>query len=152
MRPTVGNQGRKTIDDLLAEARSRLERVTAAEAFEAVQDGAVIVDIRPQEQRRRTGVVPGALYFPRNHLEWRIDPTSEWAHPAVSDPETRIVLMCNEGYATSLAAVTLLEMGFRQATDMIDGFDGWRAAGLPIEPFDEVRHAYDREWTTDHER
>jgi rhodanese-related sulfurtransferase len=142
---------RKTIDDLLAEARSRLERVTAAEAFEAVRDGAVIVDIRPQEQRRRTGVVPGALYFPRNHLEWRIDPTSEWAHPAVSDPGTRIVLMCNEGYATSLAAVTLHDIGFPRATDMIDGFDGWRAAGLPIEPFDEVRHAYDQEWTTDHE-
>ena len=100
-----GDETRTTIDDLLADARSRLERLSAAEAFAATQDGAVIVDIRPQEQRRRTGVVPGALYFPRNHLEWRIDPTSEWAHPAVSDPETLIVLMCNEGYATSLAAV-----------------------------------------------
>jgi rhodanese-related sulfurtransferase len=142
---------RPTIDDLLAAARARLERLTAVEALEATRHGAVIIDIRPQEQRRRTGVVPGALYFPRNHLEWRIDPTSEWAHPAVSDPETRIVLMCNEGYATSLAAVTLHDMGFAQATDMIDGFDGWRAAGLPIEPFDEQRHAYDREWIAGHE-
>ena len=147
----TGGEPRKTIDDLLDEARARLERVTATQAFEETQQGAVIVDIRPQEQRRRTGVVPGALYFPRNHLEWRIDPTSEWAHPAVSDPRTRIVLMCNEGYATSLAAVTLHDMGFARATDMIDGFDGWRAAGLPIEPFDEVRHAYDQEWTTGHE-
>ena len=147
----TGNETRKTIDDLVAAARARLERLTAAEALEATRNGAVIVDIRPQEQRRRTGVVPGALYFPRNHLEWRIDPTSEWAHPALSDPETLIVLMCNEGYATSLAAVTLHDMGFTRATDMIDGFDGWRAAGLPIEPFDEVSHAYDREWTAGHE-
>ena len=142
---------RRTIDDLLAAARSRLHRLTAVEAHAAAQQGAVIVDIRPQEQRRRTGVVPGALFFPRNHLEWRVDPTSEWAHPAVSDPETLIVLMCNEGYATSLAAVTLHDMGFTRATDMVDGFDGWRAAGLPIEPFDEQRHAYDREWIADHE-
>lgn len=147
----TGSETRKTIDDLVAAARARLERLTAAEALEATRDGALIVDIRPQEQRRRTGVVPGALYFPRNHLEWRIDPASEWAHPAVSDPDTLIVLMCNEGYATSLAAVTLHDMGFTRATDMIDGFDGWRAAGLPIEPFDEMRHAYDREWTADHD-
>ena len=147
----TGRDARTTIDDLLAASRSRLRRLSAAEALAATRHGAVIVDIRPQEQRRRTGVVPGALYFPRNHLEWRIDPTSEWAHPAVSDPETLIVLMCNEGYATSLAAVALHDIGFTRATDMIDGFDGWRAAGLPIEPFDEIRHAYDREWTADGE-
>ncbi len=141
-----GDDARVTIDDLLAAARARLDRLSAEQALAATSEGAVIVDIRPQEQRRRTGVVPDALYVPRNHLEWRVDPTSEWAHPAVSDPATRIVLMCNEGYATSLAAVTLHDMGFTRATDMIDGFDGWRAAGLPIEPFDEVRHAYDRPW------
>jgi rhodanese-related sulfurtransferase len=142
--------GRRTIDDVLADARARLRRLSASEAAAAVREGAVIVDIRPQEQRRITGVVPGSLWFPRNHLEWRVDPSSEWAHPAVSDPDMQIVLMCNEGYATSLAAVTLLDMGFSRATDMVDGFDGWRAAGLPIEPFDEVRHAYDRPWTAGH--
>ena len=147
----AGDQPRTTIDDLLATARARLDRVTAEQALAETREGAVIIDIRPQEQRRRTGVVPGSLYFPRNHLEWRIDPTSEWAHPAVSDPCTRIVLMCNEGYATSLAAVTLQELGFAGATDMIDGFDGWRAAGLPIEPFDEQRHAYDRPWVAGHD-
>jgi rhodanese-related sulfurtransferase len=147
----AGDGKRTTIDDLLAAARARLDRLSAREALAATGEGAVIVDIRPQEQRRRTGVVPGALYFPRNHLEWRIDPASEWAHPAVSDPATRIVLMCNEGYATSLAAVTLHELGFTRATDMIDGFDGWRAAGLPIEPFDELRHAYDRPWIAGHD-
>jgi rhodanese-related sulfurtransferase len=147
----AGDGTRVTIDDLLAAARARLDRLSAEEAQAEALDGAVIIDIRPQEQRRRTGVVPGALYFPRNHLEWRIDPTSEWAHPAVSDPATRIVLMCNEGYATSLAAATLRDMGFARATDMIDGFDGWRAAGLPIEPFDEERHGYDRPWIAGHD-
>lgn len=146
-----GDQPRMTIEGLLAAARARLDRVTPEQALAETREGAVIIDIRPQEQRRRTGVVPGSLYFPRNHLEWRIDPSSEWAHPAVSDPGTRIVLMCNEGYATSLAAVTLQDLGFAGATDMIDGFDGWRAAGLPIEPFDERRHAYDRPWVDGHD-
>jgi rhodanese-related sulfurtransferase len=134
---------RTTIDDLLEAARARLARISAREALDETRRGAVIVDIRSQEQRREHGVVPGALWFPRNHLEWRLDPTSEWAHPAVSDPATRVVLMCAEGYATSLAAVTLLDMGFARATDMVDGFAGWRAAGLPVEQFDEKRHAYD---------
>jgi rhodanese-related sulfurtransferase len=134
---------RTTVDDLLEAARARLARVSAREALEATSRGAVIVDIRSQDQRRAHGVVPGALWFPRNHLEWRFDPTSEWAHPAVSDSETRVVLMCAQGYATSLAAVTLQDMGFVRTTDMVDGFDGWRAAGLPVEPFDEQRHAYD---------
>jgi rhodanese-related sulfurtransferase len=136
---------RTTIDDLLGSVRARLARVTAREALDETQRGAVIVDIRSQDQRRAHGVVPGALWFPRNHLEWRLDPTSGWAHPEVSDPATRVVLMCAEGYATSLAAVTLLDMGFARATDMIDGFEGWRAAGLPVEPFDDVRDAYDRD-------
>jgi rhodanese-related sulfurtransferase len=136
---------RTTIDDLLESARARLARVTAREALEEAGRGAVIIDIRSQEQRRAHGVVPGALWFPRNHLEWRLDPTSEWAHPAVDDPATRVVLMCADGYATSLAAATLLDMGFARATDMVDGFTGWRAAGLPVEPFDDERHAYDLE-------
>jgi rhodanese-related sulfurtransferase len=134
---------RTTIDDLLETARARLARISARQALEETRRGAVIVDIRSQDQRRQHGVVPGALWFPRNHLEWRIDPTSEWAHPAVSDPQTRVVLMCAEGYATSLAAVTLLDMGFERTTDMVDGFSGWCAAGLPVESFDEDRHAYD---------
>ena len=136
---------RMTIDELLEAARTRLERVSAREAHAEAARGAVIVDIRSQDQRRAAGVVPGALYFPRNHLEWCVDPTSEWADPAVSDPATRIILMCAEGYATSLAAVTLQDMGFVRTTDLIDGFDGWRAAGLPIEPFDEIRDGYDRD-------
>ena len=136
---------RTTIDDLLAAARSRLQRLSAPETLEAMRDGAELVDIRSQDQRREQGVVPGALWFPRNVLEWRIDPASGVGHPATADPGTRIVVLCAEGYQSSLAAVSLHEIGFLRATDTIDGFDGWRAAGLPIEPFDEARHACDNE-------
>jgi rhodanese-related sulfurtransferase len=140
---------RTTIDDLLAGARARLERLTPAETFASVRDGAVLVDIRSQDQRREQGVVPGSLWFPRNVLEWRVDPASGVGHPATADPATRIVVMCASGYQSSLAAVSLHEIGFAHATDVIDGFDGWRDAALPVEPFDEVRHAYDNERVVD---
>jgi rhodanese-related sulfurtransferase len=124
---------RKTIDELLAEARSRLSRVGPEEAHDAVQRGAKLVDIRSGEQRAADGVVPGAIYHPRNVLEWRADPTSEAPDPAIADPEAEIILFCNEGYASSLAAVTLQELGFARATDLAGGFQAWRAAGLPVE-------------------
>ena len=133
--------GRMTIDELLAAARARLQRLSASEVQVAMRAGAVLVDIRSQDQRRADGVVPGALWFPRNVLEWRVDPTSSSSHPVVSDPERLLVLMCAQGYQTSLAAATLHDLGFTRATDLIDGFEGWRAAGLPIEPFDESLHA-----------
>jgi rhodanese-related sulfurtransferase len=141
----MSEHARTTIDDLLERSRTRLDRVSAREAEAEIRGGAVLIDIRSQDQRRAHGVVPGALYFPRNHLEWCLDPTSEWADPEVSDPGTRVIRMCHEGYATSLAAVALHELGFARATDLIGGFSGWRAAGLPVEPFDEVRDAYDRD-------
>jgi rhodanese-related sulfurtransferase len=133
--------GRTTIDDMLASARARLERLSPREALAAMRDGAVLVDIRAQDQRREDGVVPGALWFPRNVLEWRVDPASPNSHPAVRDPETLLVLLCAQGFQTSLAAATLHDLGFARATDVVDGFEGWRAAGLPIEPFDEARDA-----------
>ena len=139
---------RTTIDDLLAAARGRLRRLSAPETYEAMGDGAVLVDIRSQDQRRAQGVIPGSLWFPRNVLEWRIDPASGVGHPATSDPETHVVLMCFEGYQSSLAAVALHEIGFDRATDAIGGFAAWREAGLPIEPFDETRHAYDNPAST----
>jgi rhodanese-related sulfurtransferase len=135
--------GRRTIDDLLAAARARLQRLSASEAHGAMRTGAVLVDVRSQDQRRADGVVPGALWFPRNVLEWRVDPTSPSCHPAISDPGRLLVLMCAQGYQTSLAAATLHDLGFERATDVVDGFEGWRAAGLPIEPFDESRHAHE---------
>jgi rhodanese-related sulfurtransferase len=129
---------RKTIDELLAEAQSRLRRVEPREAQAAAERGALLVDIRSGEQRAADGVIPGAIHHPRNVLEWRADPTSGASDPAIADPEAEIILVCNEGYASSLAAVTLQELGFARATDLAGGFQAWRAAGLPVRPLDEA--------------
>ncbi len=122
-----------TIDDLLERARAQLERLAPAEAQAAVGNGALIVDIRAESQRRRDGVVPGALFIPRNVLEWRCDPSSRWRDPEASDPGRQVIVMCNEGYQSSLAAATLKQLGHGDATDLIGGFQAWRAAGLPVE-------------------
>jgi rhodanese-related sulfurtransferase len=127
----------KTIDELLAAARRRLRRVDPGEASQAVERGAVIVDIRAESQRARDGVVPGAHFVPRNVLEWRADPSSDWRDPLVSDPDRQLIVMCNEGYQSSLVAATLQELGL-DATDLDGGFQGWRAAGLPVAPADDA--------------
>jgi rhodanese-related sulfurtransferase len=124
---------RKTIDELLEDARTRLERVGPQEASDAVAAGALLIDIRSDHQREADGVVPGAIYFPRNVLEWRCDPTSDGYDPRVDSFDRQVIVMCNEGYASSLAAVTLQELGFANATDLDGGFQAWRAAGLPVE-------------------
>ena len=124
----------KTIDELLAAARRRLRRVDPTEASEAVERGAVIVDIRADSQRARDGVIPGAHFVPRNVLEWRADPSSDWRDPVVSDPDRQVIVMCNEGYQSSLVAATLQDLGLEHATDLNGGFQAWRAAGLPVEP------------------
>jgi rhodanese-related sulfurtransferase len=121
-----------TIEQLLAEARTRLERLEPLQARAACRDGGVIVDIRSDSQRQRDGVVPQALVIARNVLEWRCDPTSRWRDPAVSDPSRKIVLMCDEGYQSSLAAATLIDLGLPRATDLVGGFQAWRRAGLPV--------------------
>ena len=127
----------KTIDELLAAARGRLRRVDPHQAHEAIASGAVIVDIRADSQRARDGVIPGAHHVPRNVLEWRADPTSDWRDPLVSDPGRQVIVMCNEGYQSSLAAATLQELGLERATDLDGGFQAWRRAGLPTEPLRE---------------
>jgi rhodanese-related sulfurtransferase len=122
-----------SVDDLLAEARDRLERVEPGEAAEALErGGAVLVDIRAESQRERDGIVPDAVFIPRNVLEWRCDPESDSRDPAVSDPSRQVILMCDEGYQSSLAAAVLLELGLPHATDLVGGFQAWRAAGLPV--------------------
>lgn len=121
-----------TVDDLLERARSRLRRVEPAEVEAELAGGAVLVDIRADSQRAADGAVPGAVFIPRNVLEWRCDPASPWRDPRVSDPARRVILMCNEGYQSSLAAATLQELGLPHATDLVGGFQAWRAAGLPI--------------------
>jgi rhodanese-related sulfurtransferase len=126
---------RRTIDDLLADARARLSRVGPREARDAVQnDGALLVDIRSELQRERDGVIPDAIHCPRNVLEWRIDPESEKPDPALcSDLNRRLIFVCHEGYQSSLVAATAHELGYANATDLDGGFQAWRAAGLPVD-------------------
>ena len=121
-----------TIDELLEEARSGLRRVTPREAGEAMQFGAVLIDIRSESQIAADGTVPGAIAIARNVLEWRLDPASHHRHPDGPSLEDRVILMCNEGYQSSLAAATLQRLGFASATDLDGGFQAWRAEGLPV--------------------
>lgn len=118
-----------TVDELLADARSRLARLTADGASRAVRDGARIVDIRPMWQRRREGEIPGSLIVERNHLEWRLHPGSDARVPQAV-PGQRWIVVCAEGYTSSLAADALLSLGI-PATDIVGGVAAWRAAGLP---------------------
>ena len=119
------------IDDLLERSRAGLERLTPAEARAAAEKGAVIVDMRPVNQRRDAGVVPGAVVVCRNVLEWRADPSS--GHADARLVGRQLIVMCAEGYSSSLAAASLQAIGLR-ATDMVGGFEAWREAGLPVEP------------------
>jgi rhodanese-related sulfurtransferase len=124
----------RTIDELLREARARLRRPGPQEA---AASGAQLVDIRTVEQRRADGVIPGALWFPRNVLEWRFDPASDARDPRTAGHGEPIVVFCDAGYASSFAAVSLQELGFEQATDLDGGFQAWKAAGLPVAPLEE---------------
>lgn len=111
------------IDQLLADARAGLPpRPTPAELPALLEAGALVVDIRPVEQRARDGELPGAVVIDRNVLEWRLDPTSPYRIPGAGDPDRPIVVVCNEGYASSLAAATLQQLGLRGATDLSGGF------------------------------
>ena len=121
-----------TVDDLLDEARRELERVTPAQAHDEQAAGAVLVDIRSETQRSRDGEIHGATRHPRNVLEWRLDPACEHRDPSIAEPGRRVILVCDEGYQSSLAAATVRRLGL-DATDVIGGFQAWRAAGLPIE-------------------
>ena len=123
---------RTTIDELLAAARAGLERLDPHQARAAIDDGALLLDIRSESQRAADGRVPGAIWFARNVLEWRCDPASDARDERVSDLDRRLIVMCDEGYASSLAAATLQQLGFARATDLAGGFQAWRAAGLPV--------------------
>ncbi|WP_076261188.1 rhodanese-like domain-containing protein [Intrasporangium flavum] len=124
----------RTIDEVLAEARSRLHRVTPEEADQARHRGAVVVDIRPEAQRRANGELPFAVVIERNVLEWRLDPSSEAALPIASH-DLEVVVLCQEGYTSSLAAASLQDLGIHRATDVIGGYAAWRdwLAGRPAD-------------------
>jgi rhodanese-related sulfurtransferase len=123
--------GARSIDELLAEARSRLVRLSPAEAAARVAAGALLVDIRPAAQRAREGELPGALIVERNVLEWRFDPASDARLPEATGYDVEVIVFCSEGYTSSLAADALRSLGLLRATDLIGGFVAWRAAGLP---------------------
>ncbi|WP_326633634.1 rhodanese-like domain-containing protein [Nonomuraea fuscirosea] len=119
------------IDALLARARAGYRRLRPAEAWSAVGRGAKLVDTRPEHQRRASGEIPGAVVIERNHLEWRLDPTCAARIPEASSLHTQWIVICAEGYSSSLAAAALRELGLHNATDVIGGFDAWTEAGLP---------------------
>ena len=123
---------RTTLEELLAAARSQLERVDPEQAAGAVSDGAVLIDIRAESQIASDGTIPDAIVIGRNVLEWRLDPASSHRHPQAPELDQHVIVLCNEGYASSLAAATLQELGFARATDLDGGFQAWRAAGLPV--------------------
>lgn len=120
------------VDELLAEARSTLVRLTPAAAARAQHEGALLVDIRPLEQRQQGGVIPGAVIIDRNVLEWRLDPGSPWRISEITDGRRLVIVICAEGYSSSLAAAALQRVGLARATDVEGGFDAWREAGLPV--------------------
>jgi rhodanese-related sulfurtransferase len=119
------------IEDMLRIARERLKRVTPGDLAVETAAGALVVDIRPDEQRRRDGDLPGAVVIDRNVLEWRLDPTSPHHIPDVENRQRRIILVCNEGYSSSLAAATLQDLGLRFATDLVGGFQALMRAQPP---------------------
>ncbi|MFJ8201519.1 rhodanese-like domain-containing protein [Streptomyces sp. NPDC096152] len=128
-RPPVG------IDELLERVRQGYHRIEPPEAHSAHRAGeALLVDIRYAALRDRDGLIPGALVVERNELEWRLDPRGSHRVPEATGHDLRVVVICNEGYASSLAAASLQELGLHRATDLVGGFQAWRAAGLPVTP------------------
>ncbi len=127
---------RTTIDDLLQEARSRLERLGPEEAHAAQKEGAVLIDTRSNDERARTGVIPGSIHIPLSVLHWRVDPDADPAfrNPHVQGLDQLLVVVCAHGFSSSLAAATLQDLGFARATDLAGGFTAWSEAGLPVGP------------------
>ena len=121
------------IEELLDESRRKLERLTPTDALNAVANGAFLIDIRSETQRAKDGTIPEARFVPRNVLEWRLDPSSPSRDPELARADAVIILMCDEGYQSSLAAAVLQTLGLRRATDVVGGFQAWSAAGLQVD-------------------
>jgi len=127
-----GTESSASIEAVLRAAQERLDRLTAQQAAREQVEGALMVDIRSEAERRVNGEIPGSLILERNVLEWRLDPTSSWRIAEAVDRSLRAIIICPEGYVSSLAAVALRDIGLYRATDVIGGFQGWRAAGCPV--------------------
>ena len=121
-----------TADELLAQARAKLRRLTPRETHARLADGLRLVDIRSDAQREADGLIPGAVYVPRNVLEWRLDPACPHRDPELGRADARVALICDEGFQSSLAAATVARFGLAEVTDVVGGFRAWRAAGLPV--------------------
>lgn len=128
---TIPPPGSRGIDQILAGARARLRRLSPAETHAAMDDGAVLIDIRPAAQRAEFGEIPGAVIIERNVLEWRLDPRSAARLPFAGDYGLPVIVICQEGYTSSLAAAALQDLGLHRATDLDGGFAAWQATGLP---------------------
>jgi rhodanese-related sulfurtransferase len=128
------------VDELLAEARSRLRRLPPEEALAAQRDGALLIDTRSHDERRRSGVIPGSLHVPLSVLPWRLDPAvdPELRSPYVGGLKHQLVLVCEHGYSSSLTTATLLDLGSTRVTDLDGGFEAWQARGLPVRPASEL--------------
>jgi len=129
---------RRSIDDILAEAQAQLDRVDPTSLDAELAGGAIVIDIRPVEQRTRDGSMPAAIVIDRNVLEWRLDPACQHHIPEMRDYDTRIVIVCNEGYQSSLAAAQLRSLGLTRATDLRGGFQAWLVAGSATVNVDET--------------
>lgn len=127
--PPPGSRG---IAEILAAARARLDRLAPERAHLACRHGALLVDIRPAAQRAAHGSVPGSLVIERNVLEWRLDPRCPARLPQAVDYDLPVVVICQEGYTSSLAAAALHDLGLHRATDVVGGFAAWQIAGLPV--------------------
>jgi rhodanese-related sulfurtransferase len=123
-----------SIDAILSRARARLSRLEPKAAAEALAAGALLVDTRYESQRRDGGEIPGAIKIERNHLEWRLDPASSSRIPEAGDHSQLVIVICQQGFSSSLAAASLQDLGLLQATDVIGGFEAWVSAGLPVVP------------------
>jgi rhodanese-related sulfurtransferase len=130
---------RTTIGELLEAAQARLDRVEPQQAREEAANGALLIDTRPANVREATGVIPGSFHVPDSVLFWRLDDTSGYHDERFSDRSRRVILVCADGYSSSLAAATLRDLGFDRATDLVGGFNAWVAAGLPVERASENR-------------
>jgi len=128
----------RSIDDILAEARTRIRRLDPAQTLAAVSQGAVLIDMRPVWQRVRFGDFPEALLIDRNHLEWRLDPASDARIKEATGYDVEYVIACQEGYSSSLAAAILVDIGLYKTADLAGGFEAWMEAGLPIEPGPDI--------------
>lgn len=128
----VRNDRKLSAEALLQEARSVIERRTPAEALELQHAGALIIDIRSDTARVRDGIVPGSIQVPRTVLEWRADDSSRWQNPHLTSCEGPLLVLCDHGWSSSLAAAMLLRLGHDGAGDVIGGFEAWQAAGLPV--------------------